>query len=236
MLCLLLAALLAVLRHGPAAAEADGPATDALGERLYGRDCASCHGPDGAGTSRGVPLRDAGAAAADFYLSTGRMPIDEPDETITRSEPSYDEEEIEALVAYVASFGDGPPIPDVTAGRDLARGGSLYRLHCAQCHGASGVGVALAAGVTAPSVLQSTGTQVVEALVVGPGAMPVFRDAVLDEDEREDVAAYVAHLRAAGNEGGHPMARSGRLDEMLAALGAGVALMLAAARTIARRR
>lgn len=236
MLCLLLAAALAVLGHAAASAQVDDPAVATIGERLYRRDCASCHGPDGEGTWRGVPLQDAGGASADFYLSTGRMPIDEPDETIARSEPAYDEAEIDALVAYVASFGDGPSIPDVSGDGDLARGGSLYRLHCAQCHGASGVGVALAADVTAPSVLQSTPTQVIEALVVGPGAMPVFRDAVLDEDEREDVASYVTHLRTAGSEGGHPMARSGRLDEMLAGLGVGVVLMVAAARTIARRR
>lgn len=206
------------------------------GEALYLRDCASCHGAAGEGTARGVPLQSAGAAGAHYYLSTGRMPISDPDDRVQRSEPTYSEAEIQRLVEYVASLGDGPPLPKLGGRGDLATGGVLFRQHCAQCHGSSGVGVALAAGVVAPSLLQSTPAQVAEALTIGPGAMPVFDPAVFDADEVQAVVAYVERLKHPPDAGGHPLARSGRLDEALVAWGAGGALLMVAARAIARRR
>ena len=52
----------------------------ANGQQLYGRYCLQCHGPLGVGQrppSRtiGPSLRGVGALAADFYLSTGYMPL-----------------------------------------------------------------------------------------------------------------------------------------------------------------
>lgn len=234
--CVMLAAGLSWSGQVLVSAQPDDPERHAAGEHLYRRDCASCHGPAGEGTRRGVPLTDAGEASADFYLTTGRMPIADPHQEVRRRDAAYGEREIAALVAFVGSLGSGPPIPDVTGHSDVAAGGSLYRLHCAQCHGSTGVGVALAAGVTAPSVLVSTPTQVAEALVVGPGAMPVFTPTVFDDEETGAVVAYVEALRSGPDRGGNPMARSGRLDEMLVAWGVGTVLMLAVARTIARRR
>jgi ubiquinol-cytochrome c reductase cytochrome c subunit len=231
-LCLAVVAVVS-LGHGGTVAARSGPET---GERLYGRECAWCHGPSGEGTSRGVPLTDSGAAAAHYYLSTGRMPIDDPGAEVERGAPAYSDAAIAALVDHVAGFGDGPPIPDVSADGDVALGGSLYRLHCAQCHGASGVGIALTAGVTAPSIHSSTPTQVAEALVVGPGAMPTFRPTVLSETEAAGVVRYVQEIRRPVDRGGHPLARSGRLDELLVAWGIGVVAFVGAARMIARRR
>ncbi|MDP9020317.1 MAG: c-type cytochrome [Actinomycetota bacterium] len=235
-LCAVVAAGLAWSGHALASVQPEDAERHAAGEHLYRRDCASCHGPAGEGTHRGVPLTDVGAASAHFYLSTGRMPIGDPHEAIRRRDPAYTEAQIDTLVDFVASLGSGPPVPDVADGGDIAAGGSLYRLHCAQCHGSTGVGVALAAGVTAPSVLESTPTQTAEALIVGPGAMPVFSPAVFDDEETVAVVAYVQALRSGLDRGGHPMARSGRMDEMLAAWGLGLVVMLAVARTIARRR
>lgn len=208
---------------------------DTAGEVLYGRDCAWCHGPSGEGSVRGVPLVDAGAASAHFYLSTGRMPIADPDERIRRSEPAYSATEIDALVAHVASLGDGPPVPDArTDGADLQLGGELYRQHCAQCHGASGVGVALAFDVVAPSVLPSSSTQVAEAMIVGPGAMPRFTGASLTDEETLAVVRYVEELQDRPDHGGLPFARSGRLDELLVAWGLGIGALLLAVRWIAK--
>ncbi len=46
------------------------------GESLFREECASCHGFAGEGVDGlGPDLRGAGAAAADFYLRTGRMPL-----------------------------------------------------------------------------------------------------------------------------------------------------------------
>lgn len=230
-LCVGLATGWAFTVGAPAAAQSDPD----LGRRLYLRDCASCHGGDGEGTARGVPLTDSGAAAADFYLSTGRMPIADPDAPVERSEPAYSGAALDALVEHVASFGDGPPVPDLTEGAGRAAvGGDLYRRHCAQCHGSAGVGVALAADVTAPPVLKATPLQVAESLVVGPGAMPSFHPATFGDDEVASVVAYVAELQEPEDRGGLPLARSGRLDELFVAWGVGVLGIVLVIRWVAR--
>jgi len=47
------------------------------GRELFLDGCASCHGMDARGIPQTAPdLHGAGAASADFYLRTGRMPLD----------------------------------------------------------------------------------------------------------------------------------------------------------------
>jgi ubiquinol-cytochrome c reductase cytochrome c subunit len=207
------------------------------GEQLYLRDCSYCHGPGGEGSTRGTALLDVGAASAHYYLTTGRMPIADPDERPTRGDPAYTAEEIDELVAFVAGFGDGPAVPVVRTGdADAAAGGVLYRRHCAQCHGATGVGTALAFDEVAPSLFGVTPVQTVEAMLVGPGAMPGFTPTVLTLDESVAVAAHVETLQDPVDPGGLPLARAGRFDEMLVAWIGGLGLILLAVRWIARER
>ena len=114
--------------HG-AAAQPDDEELLATGRELYERSCASCHGEEGEGvdepgqTVRGPSLQEAGEAAAYYYLSTGRMPLSNSDDQPVRKPPAFDDDEIEALVAYVGSLGDGPAIPDVDPRADVAAGG-----------------------------------------------------------------------------------------------------------------
>jgi len=118
----------------PAAAQVDQEA--ARGFELYVAGCASCHGVAGQGTGQGPPLVGVGAAAVDFMLSTGRMPLSDPASQPVRSPPEYSPEEIAAVVAYVGSLGPGgPAIPLVVAENgDLSRGRALYSANCLACH------------------------------------------------------------------------------------------------------
>ena len=164
---------------------------------LYEAQCAACHATDGTGVEdRGPALTNEGAAAADFVLRTGRMPLPHPHMEAERGPTRYTEDEIVALVEHVASFGgDGPPIPDVDPARgDLASGVRLYQLNCAACHVASGAGAAIGGGRNAPDLMESTPTEIGEAVRVGPGAMPVF--ATLSDQDVDDLAAYILELQA----------------------------------------
>src|SRR5262249_50622480 len=153
--------------------------------------CASCHGTDGTGvTNRGPSLLHEGRAAADFTLRTGRMPLADSYMQPSRGPVRFTEAEIVALVDYVGEIGDGPDIPDVDASLgSVGDGASLFRLNCAACHVASGAGAAIGTGGIAPSLMESTPTQVGEAVSIGPGAMPVF--GAMTGQDVDDLAAYV---------------------------------------------
>jgi ubiquinol-cytochrome c reductase cytochrome c subunit len=199
------------------------------GQTLYQQNCASCHGQQGQGTQRGPTLIGVGAASADFYLSTGRMPISDEQRNPGRSKPAFGRADIDALVGYVASLGGGQAIPDVdpAAGR-LADGERLYQENCAACHSATGTGGALTSGQVAPSLARSTPVQVAEAIRVGPGAMPRFPAQALNDQQVDSVTAYVGRLQEGGNRGGWDLGRIGPVTEGLVAwvLGLGVVLWI----------
>lgn len=107
--------------HGSPDTVSTAPADVAAGKALFIAHCQSCHGVDGAGGSNGSPeLIDVGAAAADFYLSTGRMPLNNPSDEALRHRPYFNDTEIRQLVAYVNALPaingtdkSGPTIPTI---------------------------------------------------------------------------------------------------------------------------
>ena len=136
----------------------------------------------------------------------------------------------------MGSLGRGPAIPVIDPARgNLTRGGELYRLHCAPCHSATGIGGALAQGDLAPSIFASTPIEVAESLLVGPGAMPLFAPNVFDEEEVDSIVRYVRYLAEPENPGGLSLGRSGRVDEGLVAWVVGIGGLVLGARWVARR-
>jgi ubiquinol-cytochrome c reductase cytochrome c subunit len=193
---------------------------------IYLRDCAVCHGADGRGTSTGPTLVGWGAAGVDYALSTGRMPLPTPGATPTRRTPGYDRATIDALVAYVDRLvPGGPPIPhvDPDAG-DLAAGGQLFRAQCAACHQWAGQGGALLHR-EAPPLPPASPVQTAEAIRSGPGAMPTFGDAALDDRQLSAVVRYVDALKQPEDRGGWALWHLGPVAEGGVALAAIAVLM-----------
>ena len=214
---------------------ADGPSAAGsleLGAELFATQCSSCHGLDARGVEgRGPTLETEGGAAADFVLRTGRMPLAAPDLQARSGPVRYSEEEITALVAYVASIGDGPDVPVVDlAFGDVGRGGQLYRLNCAACHVASGAGAPIGGGREAPNLVSATPTEVAEAILVGPGAMPVFGS--LTDTDIADIATYVRQLDEEGTTSPSSFGGAGPVAEGLAAFILGLVPLVALTRWI----
>jgi ubiquinol-cytochrome c reductase cytochrome c subunit len=63
------------------------------------------------------------------------------------------------------------------------------------CHNAVGAGGALSEGRFAPSLFESTPTEIYEAMQTGPQSMPVFNDANIDPDAKRDVISYLMAQR-----------------------------------------
>lgn len=212
------------------------------GRDLYLVGCLSCHGEAGRGVStptgdlRGPPLVNAGEAGAYYQLSTGRMPLANSEHQARRKPRAYDDDEIDALVAYVASLGDGPELPSIDLGKaELADGGELFRAHCAACHSASGSGGALSYGRSAPALSETTPLEVAAAIRAGPGQMPQFGPASFDAGEVADIARYVQYLREPADRGGLPIGRLGPVPEGFVAWFFGMGALIGALVWIGRR-
>jgi ubiquinol-cytochrome c reductase cytochrome c subunit len=221
--------------HAAAGGE-DEPTEGDRAAQLYVTGCSSCHGLDGEGTDRGPSLENSGAAAATYYLETGRMPLADVDEQPREKEPAYSSEDIDLLVDYVASLGDGPAVPaiDVTSG-DLAEGGVLYRSNCAPCHTAAGIGGALSYGRAAPSVHGAAPEVIGSAVRIGPGQMPEFGPDIVSDEELNDIVRYVEYLAHPETPGGAALGGAGPIPEGFVAWLFGVAPVVLATVWIGRR-
>jgi len=231
---------LAAAGAGPSGAPAQSgsasPAVLARGRSLFQETCSSCHGLDGRGvTGRGPSLIGAGALAAHFYLSTGRMPLADPSDAPVRTRPQFDDAQIDALVAYVAVRFGGPPIPPVDAAAgDLALGRRVFTEQCAGCHQVVGRGGVVVGGI-APPLQQATPTQVAEAVRLGPYLMPRFTTAQVDQRELDALARYVEWTKRPDDRGGWGIGNIGPIPEGMVAWLLGLASLLVVARLIGER-
>jgi ubiquinol-cytochrome c reductase cytochrome c subunit len=187
------------------------------GTRLFLANCATCHGLKGRGTAIGPSLAGVGAAAVDFQVATGRMPMPGPGVQGPKSDKvRFTDEQVAALAAYVASLGPGPTIPDDQYTRgdgDIGRGNQLFKVNCAMCHNFAGSGGALTRGKYAPSLKDVSGRHIYEAMTTGPQSMPVFNDSNLSPTDKNDIISYLHEIDEGKNPGGLSLGNLGPVSE-----------------------
>lgn len=223
----------------------------AQGRELFLVGCAFCHGQNGEGISTtrpgqqiGPSLVGVGAAAVDFQVGTGRMPMANPSAQAPRKKPVYDEEETAALSAYVASLAPGPAIPDEEdysldgmseAEREeaITRGGQIFLTNCTACHNFNGSGGAMPRGGYAPTLKGVDEKYIYEALLTGPQAMPVFSNGNLPPEAKRDVIAYLKSVEEDPQYGGFSLGALGPVAEGLFAWVIGIGGLVIAAFWIA---
>ncbi|MEA2151396.1 MAG: ubiquinol-cytochrome c reductase cytochrome c subunit [Solirubrobacteraceae bacterium] len=227
----------------PATARAQNPQSDSgvgasSGGALFDDGCVSCHGPDARGVpGQGPSLRGAGAAAIDFYLSTGRMPLADPHVEPPRTEPVYGAAERRAIVAYLTGLQPGgDPIPAVHPERgDVARGRRLFADTCSGCHQIVGKG-GVDPEIIAPALDDATSVQIAEAIRVGPYLMPRFGEKLLDTHDVDSIARYVTQVvQHPENRGGWGIGNVGPIPEGLVAWLLAGGVLLFVARLIGKR-
>jgi ubiquinol-cytochrome c reductase cytochrome c subunit len=212
----------------------------ANGKALFQATCSSCHGLEAQGGSQGPSLIGAGAAAVYFQMSTGRMPAKEAGAENDRKPTEFTQRQIYDIADYVASLGGGPAIPSPeqvsTEGADTALGSQLFSANCAQCHGFAGAGGALTYGKNAPSLTESTPTQIYTAMLTGPEAMPVFSDGAISPQAKRDIIAYITQTRVEPNPGGFSLGRTGPVTEGLVIFIGGMGFLVLIAMWITAKR
>jgi ubiquinol-cytochrome c reductase cytochrome c subunit len=230
------AGLAAVAAAGAALAASQPGARGARvtqGEHLYGQYCLACHGTKGSGVvepSRigAAPLREqtsqqavapslrgVGALAADFYLTTGYMPLQRVGSQPRRTRVVLGDGQIRALTAYVASLGQGPPIPtpNPEAG-NVSQGQHLFAEHCAGCHQIVAAG-GLVTGAVPPALARATRTQMAEAVRIGPYVMPRFTKKALSDRKLDSIIRYVEYAKNPDDRGGWALGHLGPVPEGL---------------------
>jgi ubiquinol-cytochrome c reductase cytochrome c subunit len=207
----------------------------AHGRALYVRSCSSCHGFQ----ARGVPgvapsLRGVGTLAADFELSTGRMPLPAADVEPVRGTPAFSSRDRRALVAYIASLG-GPSVPHVDMrGSSISAGLTAFRQSCAGCHTIAAAGGVIP-GASVPSLQQATAVQIAEAVRLGPYLMPRFGPRQISAAKLDAITAYVISTRHPDDAGGWGIGHLGPVPEGMVAWLIGLASLLVIARLAGER-
>jgi ubiquinol-cytochrome c reductase cytochrome c subunit len=227
------AGLLAAGRAGAASGTPKDPLA-AYGYHLYGQYCLGCHGPNaagrykepssatGAGPGReqgqqggiGPSLHGVGALAADFYLRTGYMPLRRIGLQPRRQRVFLSNHEIDALVAYVATFG-GPPIPTPKPQLgNVSQGLAVFTEHCAGCHQVMAQG-GYVTGALPPDLMQATPRQVAEAVRIGPYVMPKFSQRSISDRQLDSIVRYVEYTKRPVRPGGWGLGYIGPVPEGL---------------------
>ncbi|MEC5191324.1 MULTISPECIES: cytochrome bc1 complex diheme cytochrome c subunit [unclassified Arthrobacter] len=200
------------------------------GGKLFAANCATCHGMGASGSQAGPSLVGVGAAAVDFQVGTGRMPMQMNGPQAYKKPAQFNEEQTRQLAAYVASLGAGPSIPEagVLDGQgDAAKGGELFRTNCAMCHNAAAAGGALTRGKFAPALADVSSKHIYEAMVTGPQNMPVFSDANIGPDGKRDIITFLKQIESNGSPGGADLGALGPVSEGLFVWIAGLGVIIA---------
>jgi len=225
----------------PNAQQTTASATSPLvsqGKAIFLRGCSSCHGLNAEGGGIAPSLIGVGAAAVDFQVGTGRMPMADMSQQAMQKKPLYNADETAALAAYVASLAPGPASvtnADLNWERDgnLAQGGQLFRTNCAMCHNFAGQGGALTNGKYAPSLMGVEPKYVYEAMVTGPQSMPKFTDATITPQEKLSIIAFLQNANSEQNQGGASLGKVGPFTEGLVAWTLAIGLLIGAAAWLA---
>jgi ubiquinol-cytochrome c reductase cytochrome c subunit len=247
----LLAAVLGAIVVAPASAASRDQIQ--RGKHLYGAYCVACHGANGSGVRHpteigagphrsqseeravGPSLRGVGALSADFYLRTGYMPLQHAGVQPRRSRVLFSDDQIRALVAYVASLGPGPPIPTSHPKRgNVSRGLHLFTEHCAGCHQVVAEGGYVTDAVP-PPLEDATPRQIAEAVRIGPYVMPRFSPKALPDKDVDSLIAYIEYAKHPDDRGGWAIGHIGPVPEGLVTWFIGAAVLVAVCIVIGKR-
>jgi ubiquinol-cytochrome c reductase cytochrome c subunit len=83
------------------------------------------------------------------------------------------------------------------------------------CHNVAGAGGALTEGKFAPAVTGVEARHIYNAMITGPQNMPVFNDANLTPEDKQDIITYIKYVEENRSVGGFELGSIGPVAEGL---------------------
>ena len=182
-----------------------------VGQSLFSQNCATCHGSFGEGGPN--PTRQGDVIAP---ISTGEYLKTRDDFTlravISQGQPNFgmspfgtanggplDDEEIDAIVAYMRSWEAKPPVelpPDTIVSAVGLSSAQVYAEICAQCHGARGEGAIGPALADKDLQADSTDQQLFDTINQGHASSAMIGwGEVLTADQIQQLVAFIRSLQ-----------------------------------------
>lgn len=187
-----------------------------IGQELFIANCASCHGDFGEGGPN--PARPGDIIAP---ISTAEYLQTRDDATlrniIAQGQPNFgmspfgssfggplDDDEIDALVAFIRSWEANPPVelpPEVAVEQITLTGADIFQELCAQCHGQNGEGGIGPSFLTEEFKATYTETLLFETINEGHEATAMIGwGEVLSADQIQQLVDFIRQMELAGGE------------------------------------
>lgn len=183
----------------------------ALGQELFAKNCAPCHGDFGEGGLNPAVPGDiiAPISTAEFLKTRDDFTLRS---VISQGQPNFgmspfgssfggplDDEEIDAIVAYIRSWEANPPVelpPEVQTDVVSLNGVDIYKNLCAQCHGMEGEG-GVGPALNDPKFQdQNSDQQIFDTINNGHKATTMIAwGEILTGDQIQEVVKYIRQLR-----------------------------------------
>jgi mono/diheme cytochrome c family protein len=183
-----------------------------LGQQLFTQNCASCHGDFGEGGPNPTRAGDVIAPISSReYLST------RDDATlravISQGQPDFgmspfatsnggplDDDEIDAIVAFLRSWEENPPVevpPEVITGPVPLHAAEIFRDICSRCHGPAGEG-GLGPTLRGPEFeARYNDQQLFDVINLGHEATPMIAwGEILTAEQIRELVTYIRGLQA----------------------------------------
>ncbi len=184
--------------------------TTQVGQLLFSENCAICHGEFGEG---GVNPTRAGDVIAP--ISTAEYLRTRDDTTlraiIARGQPNFgmspfssafggplDEDEVDAIVAFIRSWEANPPVdlpPEINVAAVALSGDDIFDDLCAQCHGLDGAGTIGPSLIDASFQSSNTDQQIFQAINLGHGASAMIGwGEILTAEQIDQLVGHIRRL------------------------------------------
>jgi ubiquinol-cytochrome c reductase cytochrome c subunit len=183
------------------------------GKQIFEQHCTECHGQQGQGISAAVTYAGP-SLQAEHDPGEVMTAIETGPEHMPRFEYVLSAEQMRAVTQYVTEKLAVIPL----TGGSLTDGGELFRTYCASCHRTAVRGGALGfVGTNAPSLENKSAAIIAGAIRWGPGPMPSFPSAVLNDEQVASIVRYIRVVQHPASPGGNPLKWYGPTSEGFAA-------------------